>query len=176
MKAQLRSTAQAVVGIFVVSACVCFPGGAVAQGGARSGWAARNDPLASKLIEAERTWATLSCLPRNRIAAASAAFAAEYIADDFVGTSPRGPLYTKSDMFPKHAPPTVETERDCKLLSARVRYFGPDVAVIYGRESAILKGPGGKVAPRTLVWTDTWLRRAGKWQIIAVQDMVPPKQ
>jgi hypothetical protein len=147
----------------------------MAQGVSRSGWAANNDPLAHKLIEAERTWATLSCLQRDKVVAASSAFAAEFVADDFVGTSPRGPLYTKLDMFPRHAPAVNPTERDCKLLSARLRYFGPDVAVIYGRESAVVKGPGGKAAPRTLVWSDTWLRRAGKWQIIAVQDMVPPK-
>jgi hypothetical protein len=171
VKTQLRSTAKAVI----ASACVFLAGAAFAQGAGRSGWADKNDPLAQKLIEAERTWATLSCAPRSTIVAASAAFAAEFVAEDFVGTSPRGPLYTKSDMFPKHAPAASPTERDCKLLGARLRYFGPDVAVIYGRESAVVKGPGGKAAPRTLVWTDTWLRRAGKWQIIAVQDMVPPK-
>jgi hypothetical protein len=171
MKAQLRSTAKAVM----ASACVFLAGAAIAQGAGRSGWADKGDPLAQKLIEAERTWATLSCAPPNTSVAATTAFLAEFVADDFVGTSPRGPLYTKSDMPPKKTPSATEIERDCKLISARVRYFGPDVAMIYGRESAILKGPGGKEAPRTLVWTDTWLRRAGKWQIIAVQDMVPPK-
>jgi hypothetical protein len=175
MKAQPRSAAKAIMGIALLSACASFPAGAIAQGVGRSGWAAKSDPLAQKMIEAERTWATLSCLPRNRIMAASAAFASAYIADDFVGTSPRGPLYTKADMFPRKAPPTTEIERDCKFFGARVRYFGPDVAVLYGRESAVVKGPDGKEAPRTLVWTDTWLRRAGKWQIIAVQDMVPPR-
>jgi hypothetical protein len=175
MKAQFRAIVKATVGIALLSACVFLPEGAIAASVSRSGWADKSDRLAQKLIAAERTWATLSCLPRNRIVAASMAFAAEYIADDFVGTSPRGPLYTKADMFPKKGPPATEIERDCKLIGARVRYFGPDVAVLYGRESAVVKGTGGNEALRTLVWTDTWLRRAGKWQIIAVQDMVPPK-
>jgi len=175
MKAQSRSASKAFVGLLLLSAGVLFRGGAIAQGVGKSGWAGKNDPLARKLIEQERTWATLSCAPPGKIAAASAAFVTDVIADDFVGTSPRGPLYTKADMLPKKTGPAPETERDCKLISARVRYFGPDVAVLYGRESAIAKGAGGKEAPRTLVWTDTWLRRAGKWQIIAVQDMVPPK-
>ena len=175
MKAQPHAAAKAVMAILLLSAGVLLPDGAIAQGVGRSGWAAKNDPLAHKLIEQERTWATLSCAPPSTAAAASAAFIKEVIADDFVGTSPRGPLYTKADMLPKTPPAAQESERDCKLISAKVRYFGPDIAVLYGRESAIVKGPGGKEAPRTLVWTDTWLRRAGKWQIVAVQDMVPPK-
>ena len=26
------------------------------------------------------------------------------------------------------------------------------------------------------VWTDTWLRRNGKWQIVAVEDLIAPEQ
>lgn len=35
-----------------------------------------------------------------------------------------------------------------------------------------LKGKDGKEFLRCLVWTDTWLKRDGKWQIIAAQDVV----
>jgi hypothetical protein len=130
-------------------------------------WAAANDPVAKMLIEQERLWATHACKPNNVLQT--------LIADDFVGTSPEGTLYTKPEMLPKPgAKPATPTERDCKLISARVRYFGPDVAVVYGRESAIEKGADGKDKLRVLVWTDTFLRRAGKWQIIAVQDMDVP--
>jgi uncharacterized protein (TIGR02246 family) len=67
-------------------------------------------------------------------------------------------------------------EHDCKLLSAKVRFFGPDVAIIYGKETAVLTGANGKDSRRTLIWTDTALRRNGKWQLIAVQDMDEPKK
>ncbi len=132
-------------------------------------WAAANDPVAKMLIEQERLWATHACKPNSVLQT--------LIADDFVGTSPEGTLYTKPEMLPKPgARPAAPTERDCKLISARVRWFGPDVAVVYGRESAMLKGADGKEKLRVLVWTDTFLRRGGKWQIIAVQDMdVPAK-
>ena len=132
-------------------------------------WAAANDPVAKRLIELERQWADNACVPNTVLAT--------LIAEDFVGTSPDGGLYTKADMLPKPgAKPQAPTERNCKLLSARVRYYGPDVAVVYGKESAIVKGADGKDKPRTLIWTDTFLRRGGKWQIIAVQDMdAPPK-
>lgn len=177
MKAGLLSCSKAKVSVFLLSALVALPGGAFAQKISRSGWASENDPVAKQLIEQERKWATLSCTPSSGFAAASLALIPTFIAPDFVGTSPRGPLYTRADMLPKKAPPAAaEQERDCKLLSARVRYFGPDVAVIYGKESAVVKGADGKESTITLVWTDTLLRRAGKWQVIAVQDMVDPRK
>jgi len=46
------------------------------------------------------------------------------------------------------------------------------VAIAYGNESSIRKGKDGKEYLRCLVWTDTWLKRDGKWQIIAAQDAV----
>jgi len=143
--------------------CASLPCGAgAAPVGAR--WADATDPVAKHLIEQERDWATDSCTPNGVLAG--------LIADDFVGTSPHAKLYTKSDLVHQHADPAATPERDCKLISARLRYFGPDVAVIYGRESAVIKGADGKDATRILVWTDTVLRRGGKWQVIAVQDMV----
>ncbi len=57
-----------------------------------------------------------------------------------------------------------------KLDEADVRYFGQDIAVIYGAESKTVELEDKKHERRCLVWTDTWLRRNGKWQIIAVQD------
>jgi hypothetical protein len=32
----------------------------------------------------------------------------------------------------------------------------------------------GKIAKRCEVRTDTWLKRAGKWQIVAAQDTIVP--
>jgi hypothetical protein len=40
----------------------------------------------------------------------------------------------------------------------------------YGSESAVSKAKDGKETKRCLIWTDTWLKRAGKWQIVAAQD------
>ena len=129
-------------------------------------WADANDPVAKQLIEQERRWGVLYCTPSNVIE--------EFIADDFVGTAPEGPIYTKSDLTKRHVAPAAE--HDCKLLSARVRFYGPDLAIIYGSETAVRKGADGKEFQRTLVWTDTALKRKGKWQLIAVQDMIDPKK
>jgi hypothetical protein len=55
-----------------------------------------------------------------------------------------------------------------------VRFFsfsaGEDVAIIYGSEHAIGKDKAKPDAKQCQVWTDTWLKRNGKWQITAAQD------
>ncbi len=92
------------------------------------------------------------------------------LADDFLGTSVTGQRYTKADKI-----------RDCKTKGAdmlydhldqlRVRFFG-DVAVAWGSENWKRKdGKTGKY-----VWTDVLVKRNGKWQIVAAQDIVPEQK
>jgi hypothetical protein len=52
----------------------------------------------------------------------------------------------------------------------KVHYLGENLAVLYGTESRIEKDKDGKERMRSLIWTDTWLKRNGKWQVIAAQD------
>lgn len=52
------------------------------------------------------------------------------------------------------------------LEYAHVRFFG-DTALVQGSE--IWTRKGGRRKGR-FVWTDTWLRRNGKWQIVAAED------
>ena len=51
-----------------------------------------------------------------------------------------------------------------------MRFFGRRVAVVYGREHAVGKDASQPEAKVCQIWTDTWLKRGGKWQIIASQD------
>jgi hypothetical protein len=55
------------------------------------------------------------------------------------------------------------------LDEVKVRFFGDNLAVLYGRESSIRKSKEGKEYTRRVIWTDTWLKPDGRWQIIAVQ-------
>ena len=55
-----------------------------------------------------------------------------------------------------------------------MRFFGDSIAIAYGAESRIAKTKEGVEAPRCQVWTDTWLKRNGQWQIVAAQDTVIP--
>lgn len=52
---------------------------------------------------------------------------------------------------------------------AHVRFFG-DTAVVQGSETWTRKGD----RKGRFVWTDTWLRRNGKWQIVASEDVSVP--
>lgn len=113
------------------------------------------------MVEQSRAWSDQACGGRWVIT--------ELFADDFRGTSPKGIRYTKPTGEPPYDPKT-QWSKDCTLDEAEVRFFGADVAVVYGAESRTVPLPDSKEERRCLVWTDTWLRRNGKWQIIAVQD------
>jgi hypothetical protein len=91
------------------------------------------------------------------------------LADDFKGTAPNGNRYVKPAGEPTYDKNT-KWSTDCRLDEADVRFFGAGAAVVYGKESKTVALADGKLERRCLVWTDSWLRRNGKWQIIAVQD------
>ena len=132
------------------------------------GWAAAADapvhPDAATtawMIGQAKAWAEQACGGKWVIS--------DLLAEDFRGTSPKGMRYGKPSGEPEPDPKT-QWSTDCRLDEAEVRYFSADVAVMYGAESKTVALPDGKQERRCLVWTDTWLRRTGKWQVIAVQD------
>ncbi|UWZ81897.1 nuclear transport factor 2 family protein [Occallatibacter riparius] len=129
----------------------------------QSHWADAGDPTAKMMIDAERKWAEASC-DHNRIAET-------IVAEDFWGTAPDGSRY---DRAKEMAGDQSRSARDCKLDGAKVRLFGDSLAMVYGSERATQTGADGKDVGRCLVWTDTWLKRNGKWQIIAAQDTAVP--
>jgi hypothetical protein len=64
----------------------------------------------------------------------------------------------------------VRTRRMAAHSTMPECFFGEDVAIIYGSEQAIGKDKTNPDAKQCQVWTDTWLKRNGKWQIAAAQD------
>lgn len=113
------------------------------------------------IVERARAWAEQACGGEWVLT--------EILADDFQGTAPKGSRYGKPAGRPSRDPKT-KWSTDCRLDSADVRFFAADVAVVYGSESKTVELEDSKHERRCLVWTDTWMRRNGKWQIIAVQD------
>lgn len=134
----------------------------VSAHGQQGQWAAAGNATAKFLVDAERQWAESACT-HNRITES-------ILADDFQGTSPEGKRYSKSEEL-AHSADSSETSRDCRLIDANVHFFGDKLAIVYGSESAVRKAKDGTEKSRCLIWTDTWLKRDGKWQIIAAQDM-----
>ena len=124
-------------------------------------WASPNDSTAIKLISMERIWLNASCNPQPGLK--------EVFADDFQGTSTTGTRYGKLEAMSNDS---KTRDRQCELGDVKIHFFGDNLAVAYGNESSIRKGTDGKEYKRCLAWTDAWLKRDGKWQIIAAQDNV----
>jgi ketosteroid isomerase-like protein len=90
------------------------------------------------------------------------------LADDFIGVDIDGSHYSKADAikdFRTHSSEFVSNH----VNEVEVRFYG-DTAVAQGYES--WKKKNG--TPGEFVWTDTWIKRGGKWQIVAAEDLVPP--
>lgn len=124
-------------------------------------WAAADNATAKYMVDAERQWAEDACTHKK--------VTEKILADDFQGTSPDGKRYTKSEELADTSD-LSKSARDCRLIEAKVRFFGDALAMVYGSESSLRKTKDGSEKSRCLIWTDTWLKRKDRWQIIAAQD------
>lgn len=135
-----------------------FASSSVAQ---ESRWGSPDEDTVKFITAAEAKWASSACSAQPDLK--------DIIADDFQATSTKGKRYGKEEAV------TTETKfmsRDCQLGEVKVRFFGDSIAIAYGAENRIDKDSNGKETKRCQVWTDTWLKRAGKWQIVAAQDTI----
>ena len=58
-----------------------------------------------------------------------------------------------------------------RLNDVKVRFYG-NTAIAQGSETWEKRsGERGR-----FVWTDTWLQRDGRWQIIAAEDLIAPEE
>jgi hypothetical protein len=127
-----------------------------------SRWADKDDPTAKSMIALEHQWTDADC--------SGSLIVESLLADDFHGISPDGIPYSKQEALVR-AKNMKQLARSCQTYEVKAHFFGENVALLYGSESAIWKIAGGKERTRKLVWTDTWLKRNGKWQIVAAEDM-----
>jgi ketosteroid isomerase-like protein len=91
------------------------------------------------------------------------------LADDFLGVDTKGKLYDKPTMISetKDGPKHFVSNH---LEDVKIRFFGDNTAVAQGSESWVRRnGERGR-----FVWTDTWILRNDRWQIVAAEDLVPP--
>jgi ketosteroid isomerase-like protein len=59
--------------------------------------------------------------------------------------------------------------------SINIRFFGDSIAVAQGSETWTKRKDSGQTTGR-FVWTDTWIRRNGQWQIVAAEDVIAPSE
>jgi ketosteroid isomerase-like protein len=92
------------------------------------------------------------------------------LAEDFVGIDPKGQRYDKATMISntKDAPKYFLSNR---LNGVTIRFFG-NTAVAQGDESWVRRKNNER---GRFVWTDTWVKRNGRWQIVAAQDVIAPE-
>jgi len=151
--------------VYLMCLVVCAASLMTAAHAQQSRWATPDDKAAKFMIDMERKWAEGVCTNNGVVS--------ELLADDFQGTTTRGERFNKEDELRDEKAP--RSARGCALDDAKVRFFssslgGEDVAIVYGREHAIGKDKTHPDAKQCQVWTDTWLKRDGKWQIAASQD------
>jgi len=123
-------------------------------------WASPEDSVALKLIAMDKMWADANCSPQPGLE--------EMFADDFMGTATDGTRYGKKEAIA----PLKNPDRQCQFGDVKVQFWSDELAIAYGNESSIRIGADGKEYKRCLAWTDTWLKRDGKWQLIAAQDNI----
>ena len=114
--------------------------------------------------ESERQWA-------ESVVTGDTAIVERIVADDFVGVDPDGNFFDKA----KELSDTRESPKDFvsnHLDEVKVRLYG-DAAVAQGIESWVRRS-GAPLRGRW-VWTDTWIKRNGKWQVVASEDLIPPE-
>ena len=91
----------------------------------------------------------------------------EIIADDYIGVSSASTVETKEQQLKETSDDFVSN----KIDYVDVHFFSDSLAVAQGKENWEKKG--GKLG--SYIWTDTWLCRKGRWQIVASQDTPLPR-
>ena len=90
------------------------------------------------------------------------------MAGDFEGVYIDGSHYSKADAIKEYRTQPIDFVSN-HLSEVQIRFYG-QTAVAQGSESWKKKdGTQGK-----FVWTDTWIEREGKWEVVAAEDLVPP--
>jgi hypothetical protein len=146
--------------IFLLTAIAGLVSTAAAQ---TSRWGSPDEDVVKYMIACEAKWASSACSAQPDLPL--------FIADDFQGTSTTGKRYGKQEAITSDG---KYLARDCHLGEVNIRFFGETLAIAYGAEDRINRAADGKESKRCQVWTDTWLKRDGKWEIIAAQDTIVP--
>jgi ketosteroid isomerase-like protein len=92
------------------------------------------------------------------------------LADDFIGVAPDGSLYKKPQEIAD-----VRKDKGSYISNStntiNVRFYG-DSAVAQGSET--WERRTGEPKRGSYVWTDTWVKRNGRWQVVAAEDILVP--
>jgi hypothetical protein len=156
----MNSTSMISVFVLALSLLGGFTSPGIAQ---ESRWGLPDEDTVKFIVAVEAKWSSSNCSPQSGLK--------DVIADDFQGTYTNGQRYGKDEAITTDTA-LAKLSRDCQLGEVKVRFFGDSIAIVYGAENRMRKDKDGRQAKRCQVWTDTWLKRNGQWQIVAAQDTV----
>jgi hypothetical protein len=88
------------------------------------------------------------------------------LAEDFVGTGPDGSRFNKQAAL-SSARQGPNVFASTTLDKVEVRLFG-ETAVVFGEDLLVFKSRSP--AQQRTSWTDTWVYRAGNWQVVASHE------
>ena len=112
--------------------------------------------------ESEHQWA-------DSVATGDASKVRLFLADDFLGVEPDGSFYDKAGAIRDTTEGPKDFVSNHLNNDVKVRFFG-ETAVAQGSESWV-RHTGTPLSGR-YVWTDTWIKRNGRWQVVASEDLI----
>ena len=124
-----------------------------------------SEQKAREYIElSEQQWA-------ESVATSDSSVVERILSDDFVWVYPDGKVLNKTQAVAgaKTGPGDFISNHPGPIS---IRFFG-NTAVAQGSETWVRHNGAGLKTGR-FVWTDTWVKRQGKWQIVAAEDLIPP--
>ena len=122
-------------------------------------------PGSVELIRLVNRWAD-AMVTRDR------AFFDKYVAPKFVYTE-NDKLISRADLL-RDIVSGTDTVTAARNEDMQVQQFGAVTGVVTGWLIVSGRGAGGPFT-RRFRFTDTWVKRDGRWQIVAAQDYLAPK-
>jgi len=121
------------------------------------------DKARQYITESEKQWA-------EAVASGDSTVVQRILADDFIGVDTKGFQYNKQHEV-HNTPEGPKYFKSNHLHDLKIRFYG-NMAVAQGDE--IWVRYSGEMLTGRFVWTDTWLFRNNKWQIVAAEDLIAP--
>ncbi|MDB5159673.1 MAG: putative secreted protein [Mucilaginibacter sp.] len=91
------------------------------------------------------------------------------LADDFIGVDPEGNQYNKQTMV-KGTASAPRYFLSNHLNDVKIRFDG-NFSIAQGAETWVKRAASSSAR---FVWTDTWIYRDNKWEILAAEDLIAP--
>jgi hypothetical protein len=125
-----------------------------------AGTSVAQNKIEQELLQIENDWCTAEIKRDGTIFG-------RILADDYSGVTSRGVLETKAGLVASLKDTTTSVVA-CVNSNMKVRVYG-DAAVVTGLVTRSGTNKGAAYKDRQVLFTDTFVRRAGQWQCVASQ-------